>query len=147
MLQAAKAADYDAITPLLRKGADINYQVMVVVVVVSTTSRHNRPSSSYFLIVKCPARKMRTALHLAILTAAPNNEAGLRTVDLLLDSGAKLTIADVDGNFAIHLAVLMSNARVVSTLLEYGAVVSVRNTLGETPIEVAARTGAVACLE
>lgn len=86
-------------------------------------------------------------MHLAVLAAPAENVHAMRAVEVLLDAGADVAMADAEGNIPLHLAVLMKNPRMVTTLLEYGSLITVANKFGETPVEMAARTAAVTCLE
>ena len=52
-------------------------------------------------------------------------------------AGANLTVVDVDGNAALHCAVLRGDPTVVQCLLEHGAPVNSRNSQLNTPLIVA----------
>jgi hypothetical protein len=55
---------------------------------------------------------------------------------LLLEKGADVSLANRDGNTALHIAAFFANKELVELLLDKGASVSVKNGRGETPLDV-----------
>ena len=74
-----------------------------------------------------------TALAMAI---AARNEA---VSDLLLGSGASITLEDRTGNLPLHAAAQAGDVEMVKKLIAKGALVDAKNRAGQTPLMVAAR--------
>lgn len=55
-------------------------------------------------------------------------------VELLLQQGADLNVAQNNGNTALHLAAGHGNTEMMEVLVEYGAEVDARNNKGHTPL-------------
>jgi uncharacterized protein len=55
---------------------------------------------------------------------------------LLIDRGADLSIANNDGNTAMHIASFFSYPDLVELFLKHGASIHVKNAKGETPLDL-----------
>ena len=55
---------------------------------------------------------------------------------LLLEKGADVSLANRDGNTALHIAAFFANKDLLELLLDKGASVSVKNRRSETPLDV-----------
>ena len=60
-----------------------------------------------------------------------------KTIEILIQNGAKLDAKDVHGQTPIHLAACRKDPSKVSILAKYGASLKMRNEDGLTPLEVA----------
>lgn len=72
-----------------------------------------------------------------------------RISQILIRSGSRLHLRDVEGNTALHFAALSGDANTCVLLLDAGAQLNEYNRYGETPLDLAARGGhteAVVCL-
>lgn len=68
-------------------------------------------------------------------------------MELLVDRGADMAAAEIDGWTALHVAALYGKLEVVELLVEKGAVVSAVSHLGMTPLCFASFNGEVAALQ
>ncbi|XP_019932571.3 death-associated protein kinase 1 [Aedes albopictus] len=66
-------------------------------------------------------------------------EHSIKTVQLLLDHGARLDARDAAGNSALHLAFARGELELVEVLLRNGADFTARNCNGEIPIQMGRR--------
>ena len=79
----------------------------------------------------------KTALHIAAASGKTD------IVKALLGAGARVDVADQDGNEPLHIAVANpTNGQIVKDLLNAGAKVDVANNDGMQPIHLAARSAA-----
>jgi hypothetical protein len=62
-------------------------------------------------------------------------------IGMLLDAAARIDAVDGAGNTPLHAAAAIGSLRGAEALLARGAKVNARNTVGETPIEIAKRRG------
>jgi len=74
-------------------------------------------------------------------TLAPTEEAGtepeaLAAVEYLLSLGADVNAVDVNGDTALHYAVMLNRFDLVETLMKRGADSSIQNLKGLTPIDI-----------
>lgn len=72
----------------------------------------------------------------ALLLAS--SEGHLTVVEALIDAGASVTMAAVDGETALHAAARMGHDLVVQRLAQAGADVNARDEDGSTPLHIAA---------
>ena len=73
----------------------------------------------------------RTPLHLAAVCAL----GCAKTLEILIQSDAKLDAKDDEGQTSLHLAVLRRKALKIEMLLRYGASLKIRDNYGLTPLE------------
>jgi ankyrin repeat protein len=64
---------------------------------------------------------------------------GLPLIQLLVEKGADVNVADVSGNTPLHIAAEMGNEPLVNLLLYHGADAKVKNHIGDTPLHSAGR--------
>lgn len=58
-------------------------------------------------------------------------------VELLLSKGENVNVSDIEGNTALHIAVLHNYKNVVKTLLSHDVEVNKQNSKGQTPLQIA----------
>ena len=68
----------------------------------------------------------------------------MEAVKLVVDAGVNVNAADEDGDTALHRAVRMRSNDVVQFLVEKGARLDAKNSIGETPLMAALGTGLTA---
>lgn len=81
-----------------------------------------------------------TPLALAVSQNSYNPRFGLETVQLFLDKGADVKVADDAGNTPLHIAALHGSKALVALLLDKGAEANARNGAGATPLGLALRS-------
>ena len=65
---------------------------------------------------------------------------GLPLVQLLVEKGADVNVANVSGNTPLHIATEMGNEPLVNFLLDHGADAKAKNNIGDTLLHSAGRT-------
>jgi uncharacterized protein len=77
-----------------------------------------------------------TALHAAIAGGAP-----AAVIDLLLERGANVNLADSSGNTTLHVACFDAHVDTVQKLLDHRADVLATNNDGQRPVHIALKQG------
>ena len=65
-----------------------------------------------------------------------------KTLEILIQKGAKLDVKDFQNDTPLHLAVLQKRSCRIEILVRYGASFSIRNNYGLTPLECALQASA-----
>lgn len=117
--------DRGQLTPLHRAALN-GHPDMVSLLLRHQADRHARSSARRF--------GGMTPLHWA---AAGEAEGNTHAVALLLETDAKIGLADENGMTALHWAVLSRNRKTMQTLIKAGAPLDAINDRGQTPLQLA----------
>ena len=83
----------------------------------------------------------RKPLHFAAGFIGVSNEPA-KTLEILIQKGAKLDVKDFQNDTPLHLAVLQKRSCRIEILVRYGASLTIRNNYGLTPLECALQASA-----
>mmetsp|Transcript_19695 Transcript_19695/g.75550 ORF Transcript_19695/g.75550 Transcript_19695/m.75550 type:complete len:805 (-) Transcript_19695:72-2486(-) len=136
---------------LLSRGADINRQDERGFTPLHYCALEKQLSCCKVLLEKdnidvtITNKQKTTVLHYLVRVPVDEDNAVFyrKVMDMVIDKGIDVNLANNQGESALHSAILASNRHATAFLLERGADANLRSLHGETPLHYATRTGNV----
>lgn len=86
---------------------------------------------------RAPLTMPLIAISLCSLNSVSGQSDASRMIDLLFERGASVNAVNADGNTCLHIAVSLDWHSCIDVLLRYEADTSIKNKIGQSPIEMA----------